>query len=113
MSFLPAISTKAAKRIRKTIRDWKLASTRSNQRLEDLASLVDPAVRGWENYYGRFYRSRCLEVLRPLNRALAAWVRRKYKRFKRRDRASMQWLARVAQRDPQLFVLWQLDVEPL
>jgi len=54
-----------------------------------------------------------LEAFRPLNRALAAWVRRKYKRFKRRDRASMQWLARVAQRDPQLFVLWQLGVEPL
>jgi group II intron reverse transcriptase/maturase len=112
VSFLPAISTKAAKAIRKTIREWRMASTKSNQRLEDLARFADPAVRGWMNYYGRFYRSRCVQVLRHLNEALAAWARRKYKRFRRRERASMQWLRRIAQRDPHLFVLWQLGAVP-
>ena len=112
MSFLPAISTKAAKAIRRTIREWRMASTKSHQRLEDLVRLADPAVRGWMNYYGRFYRSRCVQVLRHLNEALAAWVRRKYKRFRRRERASMQWLRRIAQRDPHLFVLWQLGAGP-
>lgn len=112
VSFLPAISTKAAKAIRKTIREWRMASTRNNQRLEDLARLVNPSVRGWMNYYGRFYRSKCVQVLRHLNRALGAWVRRKYKRFRRRERASMHWLGRIAQRDPTLFVLWQFGVKP-
>lgn len=42
MSFAPAISTKAAKSIRTKIRQWKLASTRNNQSLEDLAQLVNP-----------------------------------------------------------------------
>ena len=112
VSFLPAISTKAAKAIRKTIREWRMASTRNNQRLEDLARLVNPTVRGWMNYYGRFYRSKCVQVLRHLNEALAAWARRKYKRFQRRERASMHWLGRIAQRDPKLFVLWQLGVRP-
>ncbi len=112
VSFLPAISTKAAKAIRKTIREWRMASTRNNQRLEDLARLVNPTVRGWMNYYGRFYRSKCVQVLRRLNEALAAWARRKYKRFQRRERASMHWLGRIAQRDPKLFVLWQLGVRP-
>lgn len=112
VSFLPAISAKSAKAIRKTIREWRLASTRNNQRLEDLARLVDPYVRGWMNYYGRFYRSKCVQVLRKLNEALAAWARRKFKRFRRRERASMHWLGRIAQRDPKLFVLWQLGVRP-
>ena len=112
VSFLPAISTKAAKKIRKTIREWRMASTRNNQRLEDLARLVNPAVRGWMNYYGRFYRSRCVQVLRHLNEALAAWARWKYKRLKRRERASMHWLGRIARREPNLFVLWQLGVIP-
>ena len=112
MSFLPAISTKSAKAIRDTIRTWRMASTRSNQRLEDLARLVNPSVRGWMNYYGRFYRSKCVQVLRHLNEVLAAWVRRKYKRLRRRERASMHWLGRIAQRDPNLFVLWQLGVRP-
>ena len=39
VSFLPAISNKAAKAIRQTIRDWRLAATRNNQCLEDLARL--------------------------------------------------------------------------
>ena len=112
VSFLPAISAKAAKAIRQTIREWRMASTRNNQRLEDLARLVNPAVRGWMNYYGRFYRSRCVQVLRHLNEALAAWVRRKYKRFRRRERASMHWLGRIARREPKLFVLWQLGLKP-
>jgi len=112
VSFLPAMSTKAAKAVRATIRSWKMASTRNNQHLEDLARLVNPSVRGWMNYYGRFYRSKCVQVLRHLNEALAAWARRKYKRFRRRERASMHWLGRIAQRDVKLFVLWQLGVKP-
>ena len=112
VGFLPAISTKAAKAVRKTIREWRLARSRSNQRLEDLARLVNPAVRGWMNYYGRFYRSRCVQVLQHLNGALAAWVRRKFKRFRNRERASLHWLGRIARREPNLFAHWQLGVRP-
>jgi len=112
VSFLPAISTKAAKAIRKAIRDWRMASTRNNQSLEDLARLTNPSVRGWMNYYGRFYRSQCVHVLRYLNGALSAWARRKFKRFRRRERASLHWLGRIAQREPKLFVLWQLGIRP-
>jgi group II intron reverse transcriptase/maturase len=112
VSFLPAMSTKAATAIRATIREWRMASTRNNQRLEDLARVVNPVVRGWMNYYGRFYRSKCVQALRHLNGALAAWARRKYRKFHRRERASMHWLAGIARRDPTLFVLWQLGVKP-
>src|SRR5262250_3092897 len=112
VNFLPAISAKAAKKIRQTIRDWRMASTRNNQRLEDLASFTNPVVRGWLNYYGRFYRSKCIQVLRHFNEALGQWARRKFKRFKRRERASMHWLGRIARRDPNLFVLWEHGVRP-
>jgi RNA-directed DNA polymerase len=112
VSFLPAMSAKAAKAVRATIRDWRMASTRNNQRLEDLARLVNPVVRGWMNYYGRFYRSKCVQVLRHLNEALAVWVRRKYRKFRRRERASMYWLGRIARRDRTLFAHWELGVIP-
>jgi RNA-directed DNA polymerase len=112
VSFLPAISNKAAKVIWQTIREWRMASTRNNQRLEDLACLTNPVVRGWMNYYGRFYRSKCVQVLRRLNEALARWAQWKFKRFRRRERASMHWLGCIARRDPNLFVLWQLGVRP-
>ena len=72
----------------------------------------DAVVRGRLNYYGRYYRSACVLVLRHLNEALAAWVRRKYKRFRRRERASVRWLGCIARRDKNIFVLWQLGVVP-
>jgi RNA-directed DNA polymerase len=74
VGFLPAISAKAATAIRATIREWRLASTRNNQSLADLAQFVNPQIRGWVNYYGRFSRSKCVHVLRHLNAALAAWA---------------------------------------
>jgi len=113
VGFLPAISAKAAKAVRARIRNWKLASTRNNQRLEDLAQTINPVVRGWMNYYGRFYRSKLVQVLRHLNEALGAWVRWKYRhRYKRRERASVHWLGRIARRDPTLFAHWQFGVRP-
>ncbi len=64
------------------------------------------------NYYGRYYRTQCVLTLQHLNEALAAWVRRKHKRFRYRKRASRQWLRQIARRDPKLFALWQLGVKP-
>jgi RNA-directed DNA polymerase len=112
VSFLPAISSKAAKRIRATMRGWKLAATRNNRSLEDLAELTNPSVRGWMNYYGRFYRSKCVQVLRHLNRLLSKWACRKLKRFRRRERAAEHWLGGVAQRAPGLFAHWTLGMKP-
>lgn len=112
VSFLPAISTRAANAVRAKIRGWRMASTRNNQTLQDLARLTDPVVRGWMNYYGRFYRSKCVQVLRHLNNALVTWARRKYKRFRRRERAAAHWLGAIALREPRLLALWSLGVRP-
>jgi group II intron reverse transcriptase/maturase len=113
VSFLPAMSAKAAKSVRETIRGWGMSSHRTNQSLEDLARLMDPIVRGWMNYYGRFYRSKCVQVLRYLNEQLVAWACRKYQqRFRRRERFAAHWLGRIAKRDPHVLVLWQLGVTP-
>jgi RNA-directed DNA polymerase len=112
VSFLPGVRNKAGKAIRATIRDWRLAATRNNQTLEDLARLVNPSVSGWVNYYGRFYRSALTPVLRHLERALIRWACRKYKRFRGHITNAAHWLGRVARRDPGLFVLWQLGIRP-
>lgn len=112
VGFLPAISHKAATRIWATMRAWRLAATRSNHPLEALARLTDPYVRGWMNYYGRFYRSRCVQVLRHLNRLLVKWACRKLKRFRRRSRAAGHWLGRIAHREPGLLALWALGIKP-
>ena len=112
VGFLPAISPVAAKAIRATMRDWQWPATKTTLELVDLARLSNPIVRGWLEYFGQFYRSRCVGVLSHLNVLLVQWVRRKYKRFRYRVRAAVRWLGRRAQQEPSLFVLWQLGVRP-
>ncbi len=112
VSFLPAISNKAAKKIRATVRDWRLGASRNNRSLEEIARFVNPYVRGWVNYYGRYYRSALTPVLRHLERALVYWVRRKFKRFRHRQRKATHWLGRVARREPGLLYSWQIGVRP-
>jgi RNA-directed DNA polymerase len=112
VSFLPAVSKKAAHSIRATMRSWRLGATRNNQSLEAIAQVVNPSVRGWGQYYGRFYRSALIPVWRCLERALVYWARRKYKRLRRHRRRAEPWLGRIARRVPQLFVLWHIGMRP-
>ena len=112
VSFLPAISPKAAKAIRATIRSWDLAKGWNTYSLEEVAKFVNPFIRGWANYYGRFHRSQCLKILHHFNLVLATWAKRRYKRFKGSWRKALEWLARIAKRDSSLFVLWTLGARP-
>jgi RNA-directed DNA polymerase len=109
-SFLPAVSKKAAKAIRATIRSWRREVWHTNLSLEDIARFVNPYVRGWVNYYGRFYRAELASVLRYLERSLGQFVARKYKRLKRHKRRAVYWLGEVARREPGLFEHWQLGI---
>ena len=111
LNFLPAISNEAAKKIRKTVRAWKLPS-QAHKTLEELASRIDPCVRGWVNYYGRYYRSECARVLRYINLKLAKWARNKYKTLRKHNRRSRHYLGRLARRRPDLMALWKLGVKP-
>lgn len=112
ISFLPGVSNKAANSIRETIRSWRIGATRNNQTLEEIASFVNPFVRGWVNYYGRYYPSALTPVLRSLERSLVYWVRRKLKRFRYHQRQAVHWLGQVAQREPRMFVLWSHGICP-
>lgn len=112
LGFLPAMSAKAAQAVRQRIAAWRLLS-RTSQSLAELATLTNATVLGWLNYYGRFYRSACQQVLQSLNRALSRWAFRKFKIYRRRSRgAADQWLRRVALRDPTALALWQHGVVP-
>lgn len=55
INFTPAISNKAGKAIRQTVRRWKL-HRRSDKSLRDLANMFNAWIRGWVRYYGVFYK---------------------------------------------------------
>jgi RNA-directed DNA polymerase len=107
VGFTPAISGKAAKRIRQTIKQWKV-HRRSDLSLDHIAAICNPKLRGWIQYYGRFRRSDLYWVLNPLERTLGRWAERKYKRLRRRRGRAMQWLREQASQQPSLFAHWQL-----
>jgi RNA-directed DNA polymerase len=107
VSFLPAASKEALKAIRRDIRRWSL-QTRTDKALEDLARMFAPYIRGWINYYGRFYRSELAQSLRRIDDHLVNWVRHKFKRFRQYKRRARSWLTQVIRRSPMLFAHWPL-----
>lgn len=107
VNFSPAISNGAAKAIRREIRRWKLP-LRSDKDLEDLARMFRARIQGWINYYGAFYKSALYPILQHLDRKLALWATRKFKRLRRHRRRAGHWLRRIAHRQPSLFPHWRL-----
>lgn len=111
INFTPGVSRKACKAIRQTIRNWRL-HRKPDKSIEEISRMLNPVIRGWINYYGRFYKSELYTVLRHMNRALVQWVRRKYKRFNNRRRRAEYWLGRLARREPGLFAHWKMGILP-
>jgi len=109
INFSPAVSDKAGKAIRAEIRSWKL-HLRSDKAIEDLARMFNPIIRGWLQYYGRYYRSALYPLMRQLDRSLARWAYRKYKKLRGHLRRATHWLARISRRDSKLFAHWHLGV---
>jgi len=106
-SFLPAVSSKALRAIRQTIRGWSF-QTRSDKELDDLARMFNPFIRGWINYYSHFYKSELYPTLRRIDVHLVRWVRRKFKRLRHQPKGARHWLARVIESSPTLFAHWSL-----
>ena len=108
VGFTPAISNKALKAIRQTVRRWAF-HRHSEWSLEGLAELINPSLRGWINYYGRFNRSALGPVFSHVNDRLARWASWKFKSFKRSREQAYSWLRRIRRKQPGLFAHWQLQ----
>ncbi len=110
INFSPGVSNKSAKAIRDTIRSWKL-QRRSGAAIEDLAREYNPIIRGWLQYYGRYYRTALYPTMHELDRDLALWAKRKYKTLRRHLRRAKHWIARIKRRVPALFAHWQMGTQ--
>jgi RNA-directed DNA polymerase len=110
-NFLPAISRSSLKEINRCLRSWHI-QLKNEKTLLDLSHMLNPVLRGWHAYYGRFYPSALRRLWRNLNQYLVRWVRRKLKRFSWHKKRAWQYLNRLARANPHLFVHWQLGVFP-
>jgi len=111
INFTPAVSNKAKKAMRQTIRGWRM-HLKPDKSIEDLSRMFNPVIRGWINYYGRFYKSELYPVFRHMDKALTKWAGKKYKKLNHHQRRTTYWLGRIARREPKLFVYWQMGIKP-
>jgi RNA-directed DNA polymerase len=111
VSFSPAISRKAAKEIRQTVKKkWKLKS-QTELEIDELAKLYNPVIKGWINYFGRFQGSALYsKVFEYLNTTLKRWAMKKYKRLFRRPTRASGWLKQVQLDSPNLFAHWSFKL---
>ncbi len=111
LGFGPAASAKATKEMRQTVRSWKIYKRVSDE-LETIAEWINPIIRGWINYYGRYQKNELHSVMLMINRALTQWARRKYRKMKRKKRQSIIWLHNYARYNPNLFAHWSMGYKP-
>jgi RNA-directed DNA polymerase len=111
VNFGPAVSAEAARTMRHTIRSWRV-HRKSDKSLSDLSYMFNPILRGWINYYGSYYKSALYPICDQLNCALKQWAMRKFKALRGKIRRAAHWLGRIARREPQWFVHWQLGWRP-
>ncbi len=104
LSFCPAVSKDALKKMSAAVRDWRLHH-RTGSSARDLARLINKVVRGWMQYYGAFYRSALYPILERINAYLMRWSQHKYKRLRGRKKAQDQWNPAV-KLQPGLFAHW-------
>ena len=104
--FTPAISPSPAKAIRDVIRSWQL-QRHTYMDIKELASRLNPTIRGWIEYYGKFNRSEFNKVLRYLDLKIVGWVKRKYRKHGSYTKKPIAWLGKVANSLPDLFAHWK------
>ncbi len=109
INFLPAVSNDSARNMGHQMRRWRL-HLRSDRSLHDLARIINPTLRGWINYYGKYYKSELYSIFNRLNLILSRWAMRKYKRLALYRRRARHWLGRIAKDQPNLFAHWQMSV---
>ncbi len=110
VGFTPAVSPKVKKSMSQTIRQWRLASL-TPLTLAEIAERINPAVRGWMNYFGAYRRTGLWPILRQVELALARWAGRKYKKLHRRLTAGTHLLRALRRREPTLFAHWSWSLQ--
>lgn len=106
-NWLPAVSTKAMKSMNEKMREWDVLR-KTTITIQEVAAKINPVLRGWINYYGKFYKTKLKKFMHIVNVKLATWARRKYKNLRVSEMKAIRWLHGISVRRPGLFAHWSL-----
>jgi RNA-directed DNA polymerase len=106
-SFLPAISKDKQKSIRAEIRKDNIRA-RTDLSLKQIAEWYNPKIRGWYNYFGKYYPSKMTRLWTYLNKALVLWAKSKYKNLRTSTKKSVTLIKQIQMQSEGLFFHWKL-----
>lgn len=112
VNFAPAVSREAIKAMRQVIRGWRI-QLKNDKDLVNLSAKFNPVLRGWMNYYGRFYASAMKPVWDHMNGFLVRWLMRKHKNLAGHKLRARRSLGRLAESWPGAFVHWKAGYAPM
>ncbi len=107
--FNPAVSPSALKAMRSAVRDLNIRR-HTYLSLADIAQKLNPLLRGWVGYYGRYAPSALYPLFRYVNLTLLAWAQRKFKRFRARKVRAARFLEGLARERADSFVHWRIGM---
>lgn len=101
---MPGASKKALRKITLTIKNWRIH--RATESLEKLAQRYNAILRGWIEYYGKFwYRNFGYHLWSTFQSRLVKWMKSKYRITTRKAEYR---LALIKKEKPNLFAHWYL-----
>lgn len=101
--FLPAVSNESGKKFRDTLKVSRIFKMH-HLSLEDLATVLNPKIRGWYNYFSSFHRSALNRINDWLDSRITTWLRDKHRLTWQR---ATLLLRRMATAIPKRFAHWQ------
>lgn len=107
LGFDCSISISSKKRIAAKLGELKVHRITSNS-IVGIAKILNPMIRGWINYYGKFRKSMLHGVFKLLNNRLVKWARKRYKRYKTSIKRAYRWFFRIQEQFPNLFYHWKM-----
>jgi group II intron reverse transcriptase/maturase len=105
LSYDCAISRKSENKIVEVFRKLKFHRWTSFD-LSRIAQVLNPKIRGWINYFGKFKMPKLSRIFMILNERLVRWAVNKFRRFRHSFAKAGRWLRTLAVCYPGLFVHW-------
>jgi len=107
LGFDCAISIASKRRIAERMRELDIRYL-THKSIVGVAQYLNPYIRGWIHYYGKFRLWELNPIFQLLRKRLVMWARQRYKRYKTSLNKAYDWLERVRKQFPYLFYQWQL-----
>lgn len=112
MGFTPAVCKEAGKAFRSSIKEAIYTSHTTD--ITVLSQKLNPIIRGWYNYFGRYNPSEAFKQgINYVNLRLVRWLMRTRKKVKRSWAKAQHLLHQIAKSCPEMYCHWKAGYMPV